>query len=45
VRDAAKEADRGLYDCIGELQRLAEYASFDRLRALRPDEAKRLGIP
>ena len=44
ARAAAKEADRGVYECLGELQRLAQYATFDRLRALRPDEAARLGI-
>ena len=44
ARAAAKEADPELYECLGDLQRLTQYATFDRLRAQRPEEAARLGI-
>jgi hypothetical protein len=40
-----RKADAKLADEIGALRRLTVYASFERLRALLPDEAKRLGVP
>jgi hypothetical protein len=44
ARNAAKGVAPELYKCLGELQRLAQYTSFEWLRAQLPDEARRLGV-
>ncbi|MBI5486418.1 MAG: hypothetical protein HY905_03710 [Deltaproteobacteria bacterium] len=44
AKAAAKEGDPELYRCLGDLQQLTQYATFDRLRTQLPEEAARLGI-
>ena len=41
---ACKETDPALAKRVGDLRRMARYASFEQLRAQLPEEAARLGV-